>query len=75
MAIGKGDYWQYWRIRADQGERIGEWSSINKYRVPNDQGSDDGNGNHTVNLSRGSIFETTGLLPMVEDVEIDSTLR
>ena len=70
--LGKGDYWQYWRIRADQGERIGEWSSINKYRVPNDQGSDDGNGNHTVNLSRGSIFETTGLLPMVEDVEIDS---
>ncbi|MGB0377927.1 MAG: DNRLRE domain-containing protein, partial [Poseidonia sp.] len=70
--LGKGDYWQYWRIRADQGERIGEWSVVHKYRNPTDQGSDDGNGNHTVNLSRGSIFETTGLMPMVEDVEIDS---
>ena len=70
--ISKGDYWQYWRIRADQGDRIGEWSSVNKYRVPEDQGSDDGNGNHTLNLSRGSIFDYTGQLPMVEDVEIDS---
>ena len=70
--LEKGDFWQYWRIRADQGDRIGEWSVIHTYRVPTDQGSDDGNGNHTLNLSRGSIFETTGLLPMVEDVEIDS---
>ena len=70
--LSKGDFWVYWRIRADQGDRIGEWSSVNKYRVPEDQGSDDGNGNHTLNLSRGSIFDYTGQLPMVEDVEIDS---
>ncbi|DAC49247.1 MAG TPA: DNRLRE domain-containing protein, partial [Candidatus Poseidoniales archaeon] len=68
----KGDFWQYWRIRADQGDRIGEWSAVHKYRNPVDQGSDDGNGNHTLNISRGSIFEQTGLLPSVPDVEIDS---
>ena len=66
--LSKGDFWIYWRVRADQGDRIGEWSSVNKYRVPEDQGSDDGNGNHTLNLSRGSIFDYTGQLPMVEDV-------
>ena len=70
--MDKGDEWVYWRIRADQNDRIGEWSTINKYRNPVDQGSDDGNGNHTLNLSRGSIFENTGLLPMVPDVELDS---
>ncbi len=68
----KGDVWQYWRVRADQGDRIGEWSTTHKLRVPTDQGSDDGIGNNTLNLSRGSIFETTGLLPTVLDVEIDS---
>ena len=68
----KGDVWQYWRVRADQGDRIGEWSTTHKLRVPTDQGSDDGNGNNTLNLSRGSIFESTGLLPNVLDVEIDS---
>ena len=68
----KGDEWIYWRVRADQGDRIGMWSAINKYRNPENQGTDDGAGNHTVNLSRGSIFDATGLLPMVEDVEIDS---
>ena len=70
--LEKGDFWMHWRVRADQGDRIGAWSSASKYRVPVDQGSDDGNGNHTVNLSRGSIFESTGLLPTVMDVEIDS---
>jgi hypothetical protein len=68
----KGDFWTYWRVRAEQGTRIGEWSSIYKFRIPEDQGSDDGNGNHTLNLSRGSIFDTTGLLPSIPDVEIDS---
>ena len=68
----KGDIWQYWRIRADQGDRIGRWSVTHEYRNPVDQGSDDGNGNHTLNLSRGSIFDETGLLPSVPDVEIDS---
>ena len=68
----KGDQWLYWRVRADQNERIGEWSAVQRYRIPEDQGSDDGNGNHTVELSRGSIFSLTGLLPSVPDVEIDS---
>ncbi|MBN29307.1 MAG: hypothetical protein CMB34_01400 [Euryarchaeota archaeon] len=68
----KGDLWQHWRFRADQGDRIGEWSATQKLRVPVDQGSDDGDGNQTLNLSRGSIFEATGLLPTVKDVEIDS---
>ncbi len=68
----KGDEWVYWRVRADQGDRIGQWSAVNKYRNPEDQGSDDGSGNHTVVLSRGSIFDSTGDLPAVKDVEIDS---
>ena len=68
----KGDLWQHWRFRADQGDRIGEWSTTQKLRVPVDQGGDDGYGNQTLNLSRGSIFEATGLLPTVKDVEIDS---
>jgi len=70
--MDKGDEWVYWRVRADQNDRIGEWSAIHKYRNPLDQGSDDGNGHHTLNLSRGSIFEETGLLPLVPDVELDS---
>ena len=68
----KADEWVYWRVRADQGDRIGEWSAVSKFRNPVDQGSDDGFGNHTLNLSRGSIFDETGLLPTVPDVEIDS---
>lgn len=70
--LSKADEWIFWRVRADQDNRIGVWSSMNKYRNPTDQGSDDGNGNHTLNLSRGSIFDATGLLPTVPDVEIDS---
>ena len=70
--MSKGDFWTYWRIRADQGDRIGEWSSVHKFRNPSDQGSDDGNGNHTVNISRGSVFDLTGTLPLVPDVEIAS---
>jgi hypothetical protein len=70
--MSKGDYWTYWRVRADQGYRIGEWSVDHSFRNPADQGSDDGFGNHSVDLSRGSVFSTTGLLPSVPDVEIDS---
>ena len=70
--MSKGDFWTYWRIRADQGDRIGEWSSVHKFRNPSDQGSDDGNGNHTLNISRGSVFDLTGTLPLVPDVEIAS---
>ena len=46
---------------------VGEWSQVNTFRVPDDQGYDDGAGNHTVNLSSGSIFTDTGLLPAAPD--------
>ena len=71
--IGSGDHWNYWRvlsfqdINAGQYARIGEWSQVNKFRIPDAQGSDDGAGNHTVNLSSGSIFAETGLLPGAPD--------
>lgn len=68
------DEWTYWRIRADQNDRIGQWSDVNSYRIPDEIGYDDGNGNHTVILSRGSIFSDSGLLPVVPDVELESTV-
>ena len=68
------DSWTYWRGRADQNNRIGEWSDVHSYRTPDSIGSDDGSGNHTVILSRGSIFTDSGLLPVVPDVELESTV-
>ncbi|MDP6223452.1 MAG: DNRLRE domain-containing protein, partial [Candidatus Poseidoniaceae archaeon] len=68
-----GDEWIYWRVYSFQdviaGEygRLGEWSQVNRLRIPSDQGYDDGAGNHTVNLSSGSIFTDTGLLPAAPD--------
>ena len=66
------DEWVYWRTFSYQGVvddyyRLGEWSQVNKFRIPADQGYDDGAGNHTVNLSSGSIFTETGLLPDAPD--------
>ena len=67
------DNWIYWRVFSFQEVtqekyyRQGEWSQVNTYRVPDDQGYDDGAGNHTVNLSSGSIFSDTGLLPAAPD--------
>ena len=69
----KGDEWQYWRVRGDQDGRIGHWSNVNKFRIPEDQGFTDGLGNYTVELSRGSIFSQTGLLPHVPDAEVSSS--
>ena len=69
----KGDEWQYWRVRGDQDGRIGHWSNVNKFRIPEDQGFTDGLGNYTVEVSRGSIFSQTGLLPHVPDAEISSS--
>ncbi|MCS5532792.1 MAG: DNRLRE domain-containing protein [Candidatus Poseidoniaceae archaeon] len=68
------DAWTYWRVRADQNNRIGEWSDVHSYRTPDSIGYDDGSGNHTVILSRGSIFTDSGLLPDVPDVELESTV-
>ena len=69
----KGDEWQYWRVRGDQDGRIGHWSAVNKFRIPEDQGISDGFGNYSVLLSRGSIFSQTGSLPMVPDAEVSSS--
>ena len=71
-AMDKGDEWVYWRMRSDQGDRIGEWSATQKYRNPDDFGTGDGNGNHTLSLQRGSIFSETSVVPMVPDLSIDS---
>ena len=67
-----GDTWLYWRLLSlqvvvDDYLRFGEWSQVNKFRIPEDQGYDDGAGNHTINLSSGSIFSDTGLLPDAPD--------
>tara|TARA_B110000467_G_scaffold7684_1_gene6746 strand:- start:4829 stop:13990 length:9162 start_codon:yes stop_codon:yes gene_type:complete len=72
--VDKGDEWHFWRIRGDQDHRIGSWSSINKFRIPDNQGYDDGDGNQSLALYRGSIFTDTGLLPSVPDAEISSTV-
>jgi hypothetical protein len=72
--LEKGDLWHYWRMRADQDGRIGDWSAVQKFRIPENQGNDDGDGNQTINLYRGSIFSETGLMPSVPDAEISSTI-
>ena len=66
------DGWVYWRVRAEQGHRLGKWSDSHSYRVPGEIGSDDGDGNNTVTLYDGSVFENTGRLPGVPDSTIDS---
>ena len=70
----KGDFWNHWRVRADQDGRIGQWSSVQKFRIPENQGYDDGDGNQSIGLYRGSIFSETDLLPGVPDSEISSTV-
>ncbi|MBO58205.1 MAG: hypothetical protein CMA77_04330 [Euryarchaeota archaeon] len=67
------DAWIYWRVRPVIDNSVGNWTNGGEFRVPDDQGSDDGLGNHTVIMSRGSVFETSGLLPTVPDTWIDST--
>jgi hypothetical protein len=67
-----GDFWMYWRVRAEQDHRLGTWSSINSFRVPGLLGSSDGAGNHTITLHDGSVFEETTALPGVPDATIDS---
>ena len=78
LNISSGDEWVYWQVLSYQqvvGDylRWGEWSQVNTYRVPDDQGYDDGAGNHTVNLSSGSIFSNTGLLPAAPDTHTVSS--
>ncbi len=66
------DEWVYWKMLAIQDHRIGDYSSPSEYRIPSDMGYDDGNGNYSYELSRASIFESTGVLPQVLDASIDS---
>ena len=68
----QGDQWQYWRVRVDQGYRLGYYSPLFQYRVPTTQSIFDGTENYTLELSRGSIFETTGDVPNVNDSSTDS---
>ncbi|MDP6741817.1 MAG: DNRLRE domain-containing protein [Candidatus Thalassarchaeaceae archaeon] len=67
------DAWIYWRVRPVIDDSIGNWTNGGEFRVPDDQGSDDGLGNHTVTMYRGSVFESSGVLPSVPDTWIDST--
>ena len=68
-----GDAWYYIRTRAMEDHRFGEWSAVNNFRVPTLQGTDDGAGNNSMTLFRGSIFEETGSLPSIPDTTLDST--
>ena len=74
--LEQADEWKYWRVRGDQDVRIGHWSHVHKFRIPDVNpydASTDGLGNYTVTLTRGAIFENTGLLPAVPDAEISSS--
>lgn len=75
--VTSGDEWLYWRVLSFQMiedfYRIGEHSQVNKYRIPDAQGYDDGAGNHTVKLFSGSIFSSTGLLPGAPDTHTSSS--
>ena len=51
-AMEKVDEWVFWRMRSDQNERIGEWSATQQYRNPDDFGTGDGDGNHSITLQR-----------------------
>ena len=81
LNLSSGDEWLHWRLLSyqwivDEHIRFGEWSQVNTFRVPSAQGYDDGAGNHTVNLSSGSIFTDTGLLPAAPDTHtVSSTLN
>jgi len=68
-----GDRYFDWRVRAVVGDMFGNWTRGGMFRVPADQGSDDGLGNHTVTLYRGSVFVQSGMLPSVPDTWVDST--
>lgn len=71
--LEQADEWKYWRVRGDQDGRIGHWSNVHKFRIPDSQGTSDGAGNYSVTLSRGSVFSSTGLVPAVPDAEISSS--
>ena len=67
-----GDNWMFSRIRAVEDGRYSNWSEAGPFRVPDEQGSDDGAGNYTVTMSRGKVFVDTGVLPSMPDTWIGS---
>lgn len=67
------DTWLHWMVRAEHGHRMGAWSSSSDFRHADAQGSDDGDGNHTVVLSRSSVFTTAPSVPSVLDATISSS--
>jgi hypothetical protein len=71
--INWGDRYFDWRVRPLIGEMVGNWTRGGMFRVPADQGSDDGLGNHSVTMYRGSVFVQSGVLPSVPDTWVDST--
>ena len=71
----KGDEWQYWRVRVDQDHRIGHYSPVFNYRIPSNQSTTDGEDNYTVEFYRGSVFEQSGLMPIVSDSDVNSLLN
>ena len=72
IANQAGDEWQYYRVRTNQNHNLGYYSPINQIRVPTDQGTGDGLGNYTIEFTRASIFDLTGILPQTEDSSVDS---
>ena len=66
------DQWHHWMVRAEQNHRLGAWSDSASFRYAEDQGSDDGQGNHTITLSRNSVFTSAPGVPSVKDVTISS---
>ena len=68
----QGDEWQFWRIRIDQENRIGYYSNMNAFRVPEEQTTYDGIENYQVDFYRGSVFQTTSDVPRAIDASTDS---
>ena len=63
----------FWRVRVDQDHRIGHYSSINQFRIPELQTVYDGLENYQLDLYRGSVFLNTGDVPTVIDASTDSS--
>ncbi|MGB0489655.1 MAG: DNRLRE domain-containing protein, partial [Candidatus Poseidoniaceae archaeon] len=66
------DQWHHWMVRAEQNHRLGAWSDSASFRYADDQGSDDGQGNHTITLSRNSVFTSAPGVPSVQDATVSS---
>ena len=66
------DQWYHWMVRAEQTHRLGAWSDSASFRYAEDQGSDDGQGNHTITLSRNSVFTSSPSAPTIKDAVISS---